>query len=322
MGEAMNDHEMLDYALGRHEALDVRGIEIELEDNPEALERFERLRESLHRLLDDGDGVEPPLGLAQRTVAFVAHHRRHPTWREAIPIRLPFRWADLAVAASIFLAGILTLAPAIERSRDRMNQAGCVFNLQQLGMSLNQYSTMHPYLPYPPLHRPDAHAGMFAAILHDAGVLNNPAVLDCPCNGVRPRGDLHLASFDQIDRIRRTDPAEYRRLLEFDYAYNVGYLHDSGLPGPIEALLASRVPVLADQPNHEDFRTIKEGNSPNHAGRGQNVLFGDGSVRWFTNRRVSPLDADVFLNNENLPLPGLSPVDSVLVPSMMPIQPR
>ena len=79
-----------------------------------------------------------------------------------LPIRLPFRWADFAVAAGIFIAGTLTLLPAIQRSRERMNQAGCVFNLQQLGNSLAQYASLHPFLPYPPSHRSDTHAGMFA----------------------------------------------------------------------------------------------------------------------------------------------------------------
>ena len=123
-----------------------------------------------------------------------------------MPIRLPFRWADFAVAASIFIAGMLTLLPAIQRSRERMNQAGCVFNLQQLGNSLAQYASLHPFLPYPPSHRSDTHAGMFAVMLHDAGVLNDLSVLDCPCNGPCPHVTKELASFEQVDQIRRTDP--------------------------------------------------------------------------------------------------------------------
>ena len=64
-----------------------------------------------------------------------------------------------------------------------MNQAGCAFNLQQLGHSLAQYASIHPSYPYPPSHQPDAHAGTFAAFLHDAGVLQDLSILDCPYNG-------------------------------------------------------------------------------------------------------------------------------------------
>ena len=52
---------------------------------------------------------------------------------------------------------------------------------------------------------------MFAVMLHDAGVLDNLAVLDCPCNGACPHVTKDLASFDQVDQMRKTDPAAYQR---------------------------------------------------------------------------------------------------------------
>jgi hypothetical protein len=236
-----------------------------------------------------------------------------------VPIRVPFRGADLAVAASIFLAGVLTLLPAIQRSRERMSQAGCVFNLQQLGNSLAQYASLHPFLPYPPSHRSDgAPSGTFASILHDAGVLNDPALLHCPGNAACSHLGRELVSFDQSEHIRRTDPTRYERMLCWDYAYNVGYRHSSGNSGPLEFRHSSRIPVLADQPNHVDSLRIRDGNSPNHGGRGQNVLYGDGSVDWFRTRKVGPNDPDLYLNNERLPRPGVHVQDSVLVPSKMP----
>jgi hypothetical protein len=231
---------------------------------------------------------------------------------------MPFRWADFAVAASIFIAGVLTLLPAIQRSRDRMNQAGCVFNLQQLGTSLAQYATLHPFLPYPPQHRSDTHAGMFAAFLSESGLLHDLSILDCPCNGRSPHRMTQLASFEQIDRVRRTDPERYREMLCWDYAYNVGYRHDTGGFGPIESILASRLPILADQPDHVNFLIIREGNSPNHGGLGQNVLFGDCSVKWFGSRRIGPFDPDLYLNNEHQLRPGVDVNDSVLFPSKIP----
>lgn len=322
MGEAMNDDEILDYAMRRYETLDMRAIEAALEADHRLRERVDGVVEALRgRLLDDGDSP-PPDGLSTRTLEFVARHRRRPSLSDQMPLRVPFRWADFAVAASIFLAGVLTLIPAIQRSRERMNQAGCVFNLQQLGASLAQYASLHPFLPYPPSRRADAHSGMFAVMLHDAGLLDNAALLDCPCNGPCPHAANELNSFDQVNRIRDTDPARYQGMLGWDYAYNVGYRHASGVPGPIEVVLAARVPLLADKPDHENFRSIKDGNSPNHGGRGQNVLYGDGSVHWFATRRIGPLDPDLFLNNDHQPLPGLSPQDAVLVPSKMPFQPR
>jgi hypothetical protein len=57
------------------------------------------------------------------------------------------------------LAGVLTLLPAIQRSRERMKVRRCVFNLQQLGNSLAQYASLHPFLPYPLRTVPTAPSG-------------------------------------------------------------------------------------------------------------------------------------------------------------------
>jgi hypothetical protein len=319
MDDAMNAEEMIEYVLCESKSLELQEHDAALHVDSAQEVRLQRLRVAIARLVDDGTELEYPPGLARRTVAFVARNRRRPfSILDYVPVSLPFRWADFAVAASIFIAGTLTVLPAIQRSRERMNQAGCVFNLQQLGQSLAEYSTLHRTLPYPPTHRADTHAGMFAVILHDAGVLNNLSVLDCPCNGRSPHGFKELASFEQVDQIRRTQPDAYRRMLIWDYAYNVGYRHPSGHNGPLEAVHSSRIPVLADQPDHEDFLTIREGNSPNHGRRGQNVLFGDGSVLWFHSRRVGPSDPDLYLNNEEQQRPGVHVLDSVLVPSKVP----
>jgi hypothetical protein len=319
MSNAMNADDMIEHVLSKAEASETERLVLD----DEQLVRIERLRLAIHQLVDDGDEFDYPPNLARRTVSFVARNRQRPrSWRDHVPTRVPFRWADFAVAASIFIAGMLTLMPAIQRSRERMNQAGCVFNLQQLGSSLAQYASLQPFLPHPPAHKTDTHAGMFAVMLHDAGVLPDLSVLDCPCNGPCPHVRKELASFETVDQIRRTDPERYEPMLRWDYAYNVGYRHASGHLHPLEVVHASHIPILADQPDHRDFLTIRDGNSLNHGRRGQNVLFGDGSVRWYHSRLIGPHDPDLFLNNEREQRPGVNPSDSVLVPSKVPFEGR
>ena len=82
--------------------------------------------------------------------------------------------------------------------------------------------------------------------------------------------------------------------------------------------MPAAIPLLADQPSHQDG-AILEGNSPNHGFRGQNVLFSDLHVEWFPTRRVQ-LDRDLFLNDQNRPAPGVSPIDSALVPAIFQMQ--
>jgi len=317
----MNADEMIECVLSKADGADGERLERALHGDPEQGARLDRLRKTVDQLLDDGSWFEHPPDLATRTVAFVARNRHRPlTLRDHVRIRVPFRWADFAVAASIFIAGVLTLLPAIQRSRERMNQAGCVFNLQQLGSSLAQYASLHAFLPYPPPDRSDAHTGMFAVMLHDAGVLPDLSVLDCPCNGPCPHIKKELANYEQVDHIRRSDPERYRGMLCWDYAYNVGYRHPSGHMVP--AVLSSQVPVIADSPDLDGAATIRDGNSPNHARRGQNVLFGDGTVRWFQTRSAGPLDPDIYLNNNHQPRPGVQATDSVLLPSKIPFENR
>jgi prepilin-type processing-associated H-X9-DG protein len=316
----MKADEMIDFVLGQVDGADRDRLEQSLRGGGEPSVQIERLRQAINRLLDDGTPFEHPPGLAERTVAFVARNRRRSlSLLDYAPVRVPFRWADFAVAASIFIAGVLTLLPAIQRSRERMNQAGCLFNLQQLGNSLGQYESVNSILPYPKTNRATAPAGSFATILHDAGMLDNASLLDCPCNGKHLRGSsAELVSFDQSEHIRHNDPARFQHMLCWDYAYNVGYLHGAH-PGPLEVVHSSRIPVIADQPSHDNnLGTILDGNSPNHGGRGQNVLFGDGSVQWFRTRNGGPHDPDIFLNDHHQPRPGIRVQDAVLVPAKMP----
>ena len=131
-----------------------------------------------------------------------------------------------------------------------------------------------------------------------------------------------LASFEQVDQIRKTDPIAYQAhaLLGLCATTWATAMRRRIMPVRSRWSYSSRIPVLADQPDHEDFQTIREGNSPNHRRRGQNVLFGDGSVRWFHSRMIGPNDPDVYLNNDHQPRPGVHITDSVLMPSKVPFQ--
>lgn len=312
----MNADELLDFALGQLDDPRRRAVEEVCRADPEVAARVQRARHAIDALLDDGYDVAPPPGLASRTITFVAQNRAAaPSILDYAPMRVPFRWADFAVAASIFIAGVLTLMPAVQRSRERMNQAGCVFNLQQLGSSLGQYVSTHQAYPSPPDDRGDAQSGLFAALLQDGGFLRDLSLLDCPYNG---RCDLQHArrmeSFEQADALSKQDPAQFQKMVCWDYGYNPGYRHASGRLGPVSARPASMIPVVADQPPAAAFVGDIGRNSPNHFGAGQNVLYSDGAVRWHPTRHVGPDDMDVYLNNARKVEPGVHERDSVILP--------
>jgi hypothetical protein len=318
----MNAQDMLDLAFGQLDGAARSQAEAELTSDPTLSERFDRLGRAINQLLDDGQVIEAPPDLARRTLAYVAENRRRRrTLLDYVPVKVPFRWADVAVAAGILIAGLLTLAPAIHRSRDRMNQAACVFNLQRLGLGLAQYGHQNRSYPYTHPDCPQATVGTFAALLHDSGLLDDLTVLDCPSNGACQHPHMALPDLKALCTLKATDPARYLALMCWDYAYHAGYRDRGGEAHSLATPCSSTVPLLADQPPHQtDPQRILPGNSPNHRGVGQNVLFSDLHVDWHNTRSLGPQDADMFLNDANQPGPGLDPQDAVLLPSLFPFE--
>ena len=302
----MKADEMIDYVLGQVDGADRERLEQSLRDDGEPAVRVERLRQAIYRLLDDGTPFEHPPDLAQRTVTFVARNRRRTrSLSDYVPIRVPFRWADFAVAASIFVAGVLTLLPAIQRSRERMNQAGCVFNLQQLGNSFGQYASVNQLMPYPPSHRADAPAGVVrvdAARRRRAGRRVAPGLpLQRTLPAREPRSSsASTSSSTSATPIRRGTSTWSRS----DYAYNIGYRHASGHPGPLDfaAFFADPRAGRPAQPRR-----------PEHQGRQQPESRRPGAERALRRRQRpmvphpprQPHDPDIFLNNDHQPRPGL-----------------
>ncbi len=309
----MNADELLELALRRGEP--VASFDLGPSDGL----RLDLLRSRLDLLLDDGrDDLEPPRDLAKRTLAVVAERRRKRALLEFSPTRVPFRWADVAVAAGIFAAGVLTLLPAVQKGKERAVQAACTFNLQQLGYALRQYSNAHGAYPYVKSDEPSPRAGAFAVLLHDAGYLPRPSDLECPANGPAELSDT-LPHYRDLGHAESKASGCPPCLHHIDYAYSQGYEHKPGRPGPAPTARSGfpqhMLPLLADRPADDSAGHILPGNSRNHASHGQNVLFGDGHVAWHPDRRLSPLDDDLFSNARHTTAPSLSPDDAVLVPA-------
>lgn len=313
----MNPDQMLDYALGQLDGPARLQFERELGSNPAAADRVERVTRAIHQLLDDDDAHAPPPGLARSTMSFVEANRNgRRSILDFVPMAVPFRWGDVAVAAGIFMAGLLTLIPPATRARERMAQAGCTYNLQQLGRALWQYGSLHRHYPRAPEQAPDSDSGTYLVMLREDGLINDLGILDCPCNG-RCQKHPPVPDLKELLRLQRTNPRLYNETLHSDYAYNISVgRHSAG----VERIEADHgiVPLLADQPDHEGFVCIRPGNSPNHGGHGQNVLYTDLHVGWHPTRRVNPHDDDMYLNQQGELSPGDDESDAVLSPSLVP----
>jgi prepilin-type processing-associated H-X9-DG protein len=89
------------------------------------------------------------------------------------------------------------------------------------------------------------------------------------------------------------------------YAYTLGYREGSALRG-LRCTSGDGLPVMADRAHPAYI------GSANHAGRGQNVLFVGGHVRWCVQPTVGAEGDHIYVNQEYRVGAGLSRVDSAL----------
>jgi hypothetical protein len=305
----MSPDQFLDFALNQLDERERRLVSDQVEREPEQALRLVRLRQRLTLLLDDGPGPEPPRDLAARTIALVAIRREQRTILDYVPARRAFRLTDLAVAAGIFLAGLLTLVPAVHRSRFSADLASCQFNLQQLGVALIGYANTHHAFPSTSASSEVPYAGSFAAFLRDHGAIRDSSVLDCPGNH-RHTQLVPVPRYRELVEQHRRSPGFAPSLRQMDYAYALGY-RDANRPSPLPERLPNDYPLLADHPPHQDDGQALEGNSPNHGARGQNVLMRDGRVRFLRSRAMGG-DPDIYRNRYGRTAMGADPSDYVL----------
>lgn len=305
----MTPQDKLDYALDLLDDARRAQFDQDLHSDPELAGALGRIRSNLDQLLDDGDGPEPPADLLRRTILRVEVQQRRKSWIDLVPNRVTPRWADLAVAASILIASLLTLVPAVQRSQLAARSVACASNLRELGVGLIRYATQHEGFPYPESGSPTPWAGAYAIHLRESGLLQNASLLDCPSNGRNPLPQT-VPCFDDLKRLKAQTRRAAPCLQHSDYAYSLGFRQKSGWPN-LAWNLPQDYPLLADRPPHDEHGHSLEGNSRNHHGAGQNVLFVGGHVRFLLTRQLFQ-DSDIFLNNNLRTEPGVQISDYVL----------
>ena len=115
----------------------------------------------------------------------------------------------------------------------------------------------------------------------------------------------------ELEDLYQRSPDAFRaasRELAGDYAYCLGY-EDGPAHRGLQRDSGDGLPILADGSGED------AGNSANHEGAGQNVLFVGGNVRWCTLPTVG-LDGDnIYVNRDFRVRAGVCRSDSVLAAS-------
>lgn len=305
----MTDEDLIGYLLDLTDPAERAGVEAAVADRPEVAARLDRLRAALAPLDADKDEIDPPAGLAMRTVARMATHivEHVPAGRRSGSAVRPvaaaadrpdyravggrFR-ADWAVACGIGLVAVGLGLSAVGKARHRAAVLGCQNNLLALHRGLAGYADTHagklPEVgdePYPT-------AGSFVLALHDAGQVPPDFRPVCPADPRPP--------------VTRTAPVSY--------AYPLGYRTPAGevvgrrrsADGHGDSDL---LPVSADYP----IPAAAPGGGPTSAHpAGQNVLFLGGHVKFTASPAVGLFGDDIYRNHLGAVAAGVDRTDTVL----------
>jgi hypothetical protein len=328
--------DLIGYLLGALDPDEHEQIRQKVELDAELQRKVQLVDRSLQPLAMVRDAVEPPCGLAERTCQLLALTEAGPCTeaKKQLETILPVEvsrsawgadggyaaqtardWtmADFVVAAGICLAAACLFFPALANSRWHTQLAGCQDNMRQLGAALGDYSmTSGGYFPVIPPRGSLSYSGVYAAKLNAKGLVPDPRVLLCPAKGstllvrIPPLQDIAAAQGPPLVVLHRTTGG--------DYAYTLGYFQRGHLYG-IRNQGRWNYAILSDAPL-ENLRNASIGTH----GRGQNVLFEDGHVRFLaTRKRPGRRTDDLFFNDRGYIRAGLHAEDSVLAPS--PISP-
>jgi prepilin-type processing-associated H-X9-DG protein len=306
------------YILGSLEPDERRRVEQQLKTDPTAREQLQRLRQALAPLADDSDDAAPPPGLVHRTLARIENleQQRLPAAPAVSAAqrgggRRSWRRADVLVAACLLICLGALIPPAIANLQRRAQKVACGDNMRKVGISLESYCDQHDppgCFPNPARERqPWNVAGFAVPLLFEAGVADD-LNLRCPGSSIPPprlvaAGELRNLTEDEFNNC-----APY---LLGSYAYSLGYRSSDEIV--TAELDDGPLPILADRPPGDPAGLDYYLNSPNHEGAGQNVLFTDGHVEFFTSRRY--MGDDLYLNDDGQQQPGNGRRDTVLAPS-------
>jgi hypothetical protein len=199
--------------------------------------------------------------------------------------------------------------PALLRTRQQALTVACAGNLHQVGVGLASYAMANGHYPQPPDSLP---VGVYGAQLQETGLVPDPTILTCPTSAIKP--PMKLPSIDEFKALHARSPKSCEALLHDKYAYQVGFRSGRDKAEAFPARLASVRPLLADPPPLDGACRVLDGNSPNHGGGGQNVLFSDNHVEWRSDRKLLP-DLDIYRNANNKTGLGLHPGDVSLIPA-------
>jgi len=183
--------------------------------------------------------------------------------------------------------------------------------VQRVGLALQQYADLHLGLfPGVDSEKRYATAGIYAPILFDQGYIQDARYFICPTslNGEMPE-DWAPPTIEQLQQAPSEELIVLRVSMGGTYGYPLGYINRSKYQPPRNQYRATFA-LMSDVPD-----TSGEKITPNHGGRGCNVLFEDGHVVFVSDLNSLQIKEDIFRSDRGIVEPGRHVNDSVIARS-------
>jgi hypothetical protein len=145
-------------------------------------------------------------------------------------------------------------------------------------------------------------------VLVENGLLSQVNRVVCPdSNLAAKRNDFRIPKFRELESAPVNHVVDLRPTMGGSYGYNLGYTRN-GEYFPTKNQYRDNFAIMSDAPslNLANLQTT------NHGGRGQNVLFEGGGVKFLTTTIAPGTSDDIFINDDGQVAAGLNPNDSVL----------
>lgn len=296
--------QLLGYLLGALEPHEHAEVAAKVAADESWRRELDLLAKSLAPLEDEHH--EPPADLAKNTCTYVAE-RRGPSLGQ-FGACSQWRVQDLCVGVALFAAVMMLIVPAVYQSRCQAHVEACQRNLATLGQALVQFSFIHNNeFPQVPIEGNLAAAGIYAPLLREAGLIVDSNVV-CPASQLRKSGEFRVPSKAELLAARGSTLRRLQSSMGGSYGYCIGYVQN-GRYHVRRNLGRETFALVADVP-------LNWGHEPtSHHGRGQNVMFEDGHVRFVTSVRLGDADDHFFENGLGYVAAGIGADDAVIVPS-------
>ncbi len=321
-----NEENLIGYLLGALSPEEQSELEAQIQEQPELQRKLEVLRRGLLPLENDrASQTGPPAHLASRTIEAVLQPAGStlpmaPTSDSSSP-STGGRWrrADVVAASIAFLVLAGVGAVWLMQGWHRSEIAQCQDNMRQVHGALVSYAETRNdgSIPRPDAEGALAFAGVMIPVLKENGYLKGIDVC-CPVHRTNAPPSL---TCEQLKLWHREDPMRYQRAIRElggFYAYPLGYSENGELRSLRVGVGDDGLPVMADAPSFPTRLLTSPDNSRNHQGKGQNVLFLGGHVRFFTARTVGFGGDDIYVNQHNKVQAGVHSRDTVLGSSEVP----